>query len=137
MAYHGTKLGTLRTYWLAIIIFIAAFLNGYDSGVAGGILAFKSFQHDSDKIGRRKAIAISAVIFLIGTILQTVDTHSLSAWYVARVVAGFGQGGCTLVVPTYSAEMAPKEIRARLGSFYQWMYTLGIFISYWINYVCE
>lgn len=29
--------------------------------------------------------------------------------------------------------MAPAKIRGRLGSFYQWMYTLGIFIAYWCD----
>lgn len=34
----------------------------------------------------------------------------------------------------FSAEMAPKEIRGRMGSCFQWMYTWGIFASYWVDY---
>ena len=34
----------------------------------------------------------------------------------------------------FTAEMAPKEIRGRLASFYQLMYTVGIFLSYWVVY---
>lgn len=30
--------------------------------------------------------------------------------------------------------MAPKEIRGQLGSCFQFMFTIGIFISYWIDY---
>jgi sugar porter (SP) family MFS transporter len=30
--------------------------------------------------------------------------------------------------------MAPKAIRSRAGSMYQWFYTIGIFTSYWIDY---
>lgn len=30
--------------------------------------------------------------------------------------------------------MTPKDIRGRVGSFYQLMFTLGIFTSYWIDY---
>lgn len=34
----------------------------------------------------------------------------------------------------YSSEMAPKEIRGRLGSMFQFFFTLGVFTSYWIDY---
>ncbi|TVY13393.1 putative quinate permease [Lachnellula arida] len=30
--------------------------------------------------------------------------------------------------------MAPKEIRGRIGSFFQMFYTIGIFTSYWVDY---
>src|ERR1700712_3425157 len=30
--------------------------------------------------------------------------------------------------------MVPKEIRGRCGSFYQWLYTWGIFLAYWVDY---
>ena len=39
-----------------------------------------------------------------------------------------------MVVPMFSSEMTPKEIRGQVGSFYQLMFTLGIFTSYWIDY---
>lgn len=86
------------------------------------------------KLGRKPAILVSAAIFAVGAIVQTANTHSLTAWYIARFVAGMGVGGCSMVVPTYSAEMAPKEIRGRIGSFYQWFWTMGAFASYWIDY---
>lgn len=51
-------------------------------------------------------------------------------------MAGIGMGGLSVVVPMYSAEMmTPKEIRGRCGSFYQWMYTWGVFSAYWVDYV--
>ena len=164
----GTRLGTLRAYWLSMAVMIGGFMAGYDSGVAGGVLTFKSFLADyhykktgskkvnaftvgfqqlgsfvacflifpfMSRFGRRLSIQLACVVFLIGVIIETVNTHSLSAWYVGRVIAGLGQGALCVVVPTYSAEMAPKEIRGRLGSLYQWQYTLGIFMSYWVDYV--
>ncbi|KAJ4413815.1 hypothetical protein N0V82_008309 [Gnomoniopsis sp. IMI 355080] len=30
--------------------------------------------------------------------------------------------------------MVPKEIRGRCGSFYQWMYTWGVLLAYWVDY---
>ena len=39
-------LGTLRAYYLAFTVMIAGFMAGYDSGVAGGVLTFPSFESD-------------------------------------------------------------------------------------------
>jgi MFS family permease len=80
----------------------------------------------TNRYGRKYVIMGSAVVFIIGIIIQTVDTHSLGAWYFARIVGGIGQGAMSVVIPMYSAEMTPKEIRGRCGSFYQWMYTWGM-----------
>ncbi|KAI5827510.1 general substrate transporter [Schizophyllum commune Tattone D] len=84
--------------------------------------------------GRRGAIVICSFVFCIGALIQTINTHSLPAFYVGRIVAGLGLGGSSVIVPMFTAEMAPKEIRGRLASFYQLMYTVGIFLSYWVVY---
>ncbi|KAL1870152.1 hypothetical protein Daus18300_005216 [Diaporthe australafricana] len=88
----------------------------------------------TDYLGRKKALMISSLVFCIGALIQTVDTHSLAAFYVARVIAGLGLGTATVVVPMFSSEMAPKEIRGQIGSFFQWFFTFGIFTSYWVDY---
>jgi MFS family permease len=77
----------------------------------------------TDYLGRRKALMISSFVFCIGAVIQTINTHSLAAFYVARVIAGLGLGTATVVVPAFSSEMAPKDIRGRIGSFFQWFYT--------------
>jgi MFS family permease len=86
------------------------------------------------KYGRRWSIVLASAIFNIGAIVQTINTHSLAAFYVARVVSGVGVGMATVVIPAYSAEMAPKNIRGTLGSFFQFFFTLGVMTSYWIDY---
>jgi sugar porter (SP) family MFS transporter len=78
-------------------------------------------------------VACSA-IFSLGVILETINTHSLTAFYIGRVICGLGVGGSATIIPIYMAEMAPKDIRARLGSCYQLTYTVGILVSYWIDY---
>ena len=83
------------------------------------------------RYGRKWAIKICALIFVIGAMLQTINSHSRGCFYVGRVIAGFGLGGSSAVIPMFSAEMTPKQIRGQIGSFYQLMYTLGIFTSYW------
>lgn len=80
-----------------------------------------------DRLGRKKAVMICSAIFVGGVIIQTINTHSTSAFYVARVIAGLGLGGSSVVVPMFSSEMTPKELRGQIGSFYQLMYTFGVF----------
>jgi len=162
-----TVKGRLRAYWLGAVVCIGGFLFGYDSGIIGGVLTFKSFERDfgytsknettisslavslqqlgaflacfaiwpvTHRYGRKWAIAICAFVFCVGAAIQTAPTHSTSAFYVGRVVAGLGLGGSSVVVPMFNSEMQPKQIRGQVGSFYQLMFTLGIFTSYWIDY---
>ncbi|KAI0012992.1 general substrate transporter [Xylariaceae sp. FL0662B] len=88
----------------------------------------------TDKLGRKKTLMLSSFVFCVGAVIQTINTHSLAAFYVARVIAGLGLGVATVVVPMFNSEMMPKEIRAQVGSFFQWFYTFGIFTSYWVDY---
>ncbi|KAH8813402.1 general substrate transporter [Flagelloscypha sp. PMI_526] len=162
-----TKLGDFRAYWLGTVACIGGFLFGYDSGLMGAIITFKSFQGDfrygtgdatrtnslvvgiqqsgafvgcwaiwpiAARWGRKVAIMVCSATFVTGAVLQTINTHSLPAFYVGRVVAGLGLGGSSVIISMFSSENAPKEIRGRLGSFYQLMYTLGIFTAYWVDY---
>ncbi|KAK7429356.1 hypothetical protein QQZ08_004168 [Neonectria magnoliae] len=74
-----------------------------------------------------------AGVFCIGAIAQTVNSRSLAVFYAARVVSGLGLGAATVVVPMFSSEMVPSELRGQIGFFFQ-LFTLGIFTSYWIDY---
>ncbi|KAJ5919441.1 hypothetical protein N7466_010384 [Penicillium verhagenii] len=91
----------------------------------------------TNRWGRRIAMMISSVIFCVGVILEVIDTHSLAAFYVGRVICGLGVGASATVIPIYLSEMSPKEIRGQLGSCYQLTYTIGILVSYWIDYGVE
>ncbi|KAL3294625.1 quinate transport protein [Colletotrichum asianum] len=86
------------------------------------------------KYGRRWSIILASTIFCIGAVVQTINTHSLAAFYVARVISGVGVSMATVVIPMYSAEMAPKNIRGMLGSMFQFFFTMGVMTSYWIDY---
>jgi sugar porter (SP) family MFS transporter len=79
-------------------------------------------------------MATCSVIFCAGVILETMNTHSLTAFYIGRMICGLGVGGSATIIPIYMSEMAPKDIRGQLGSCYQLTYTIGILFSYWIDY---
>jgi MFS family permease len=77
------------------------------------------------------SIVLSSLVFCLGAILQVINTHSIGAFYAGRVISGFGVGAATVLVPMFSAEMAPKHIRGQLGSFFQLFFALGVCVSYW------
>ncbi|KAJ5817444.1 Major facilitator superfamily domain general substrate transporter [Penicillium robsamsonii] len=168
MGLPGTRLGAFRAYFFGYFVCTAGFLFGYDTGIVGGILEFKSYVDDfgytdqttvsavmvslqnvgaflsalgifwvSERYGRKKTVQAAMTVFCLGVILQVVPSHSLVCFYIGRFVAGLGLGAGTAVVPAYNAEMAPKEIRGKLGSGMQWLFALGVMLSYWIDYAVK
>ena len=45
-----------------------------------------------------------------------------------------GVGSLSMIVPMYNAEIAPPEVRGALVGLQQMSITLGIMISFWIDY---
>ncbi|KFZ10607.1 hypothetical protein V501_05110 [Pseudogymnoascus sp. VKM F-4519 (FW-2642)] len=89
------------------------------------------------RLGRRWSMVISSAVFIVGGILQVVNTGSIACFYAGRVISGFGVGAATVLVPMYSAEMAPKNIRGQLGSGFQLFFAIGVCVSYWVNYAVQ
>lgn len=73
----------------------------------------------------------------MGSILQVINSHKLGLFYAGRVISGFGVGGATVLVPMFSAEMAPKEIRGKLGACFQLFFATGVCVSYWVDYAVK
>lgn len=70
----------------------------------------------SDTFGRKRALIIADIIFILGSLIQTLcglGTSDLAQLYVGRVIGGFGVGLISAVVPTYIGENAPRAIRGR------------------------
>ncbi|PNY25636.1 MFS sugar transporter [Tolypocladium capitatum] len=86
------------------------------------------------RFGRRRSIALASLVFNVGTLLQLPRSYGLATWYAGRVIAGVGVGIATAVIPMYSAEMAPKHLRGRLGSGFQLAFTCGVLTSYFVDY---
>lgn len=82
---------------------------------AGCFFGAASSFYLSDKLGRKRALMLADLIFIIGSIIQTTcamgQGHDLAQLYVGRVIGGFGVGLTSAVVPTYIGENANKEIR--------------------------
>jgi len=88
----------------------------------------------ADRIGRRLSISFWSLVVAVGFIIQIAAS---TAWYqvmIGRLVAGFGVGALSLLVPMYQAETAPPWIRGALVCTYQLFITLGIFLAACFNY---
>ncbi len=95
-------------------------LGSLVGAVIGGTLA--------DRLGRRKLLIITAIVFGLGAIGAAVAPGT--AWLItARIVAGAAIGIASFVAPLYISEIAPVAIRGKLVSINQVALTSGIVIS--------
>lgn len=94
--------------------------------IAGGLLA--------DRIGRRRSIIAASVAFLAGTGIVVVAAD-LPVFLAGRVLIGMAIGVASFVVPLYISEIAPSALRGGMVSLNQLFITLGILISYGVDYL--
>jgi SP family galactose:H+ symporter-like MFS transporter len=145
---------------VAAVSATAGLLFGYDTGVISGALLFirQDFHLSStlqevvtsavlvgavigaisggwlaDRFGRRRVIIAAAVVFALGAI-GTSLTPTVALLIAGRVVVGVAIGVASLTAPMYISEMSPPNIRGSLVSFNQFAVTLGIVISYLVDY---
>lgn len=58
----------------------------------------------ADKLGRKPALLISAVLAIIGTVMQSAAMGHIESLYVGRFLAGIGVGAASMVTPLYISE---------------------------------
>jgi len=143
----------------SVAISWGGFLNGYDSGAIGGITAMDQFTasigrlspsllgftvalimltgalpsvvagHLADRYGRLRIIAVGAVLFAVGALLQG-SASSLAQFLVGRAVAGAGEGVYLSLMAVYICEIVPVKARGTLAGLPQFMSTAGICAGY-------
>jgi SP family galactose:H+ symporter-like MFS transporter len=104
----------------------AVLIGAIIGGIFGGKLA--------DTISRRYALMGLAVIYSVGAV-ATALSPGLFLFVVFRIVVGVAVGASSMIVPTYIAELAPREIRGGLVILQQLAISGGIFLSYVLDYV--
>ncbi|KLJ11491.1 MFS transporter, SP family, sugar:H+ symporter [Blastomyces silverae] len=107
--------------WFVSTLLLAAWLGS----LANGPFA--------DYIGRKLSIIVAVIIFLVGSAIQA-GAVNLEMLFIGRAVAGFSVGQLTMVIPLYISEVSLPAIRGGLVVLQQLSITIGILLSYWIDY---
>ena len=150
----------MKFYLVAMVASLGGLLFGYDTGVISGALPFINAEFGldpnlqgvaasavlvgatlgaaiagslSDRFGRKRVILAVALLFVVGA-LGSALAASLVALAAGRAVVGAAIGVASMITPLYLAEIAPKEKRGAVVSLNQFCITLGILLSYIIDY---
>ncbi|KAF9223309.1 general substrate transporter [Gyrodon lividus] len=119
-----------------------AALNGNIVSVlqAGGFFGAIASSWFASRYGRKPSLLASAVIFLIGSVIQSIvgmgstPAVGLKLLYFSRFFGGVGVGLMAAIVPTYVSECAPRAIRGRCTGSIEVAVGLGNMLSFWVNY---
>jgi len=160
----GTVKRTALTLFVSIAVAVAAvggILFGYDTGVISGAILFITSEFAlpptleeiatssvlvgailgaiaggllADRAGRRLSIIAASAAFLAGTGIVVVAA-GLPVFLAGRVLIGMAIGVASFVVPLYISEIAPSALRGGMVSINQLFITLGILISYGVDYL--
>jgi SP family galactose:H+ symporter-like MFS transporter len=147
-------------YAAAAISALGGMLFGYDTGVISGAILFveqdfglsdfmvgavvsavllgaavgAAFGGDlADHVGRRKVIILAAVIFALGAVGTALAPNVLLLLF-GRVVVGIAIGVASITAPLYISEVSPSKARGSLVSLNQLAITIGIVVSYLVDY---
>lgn len=154
------KLSLYARFAIAVVT-IGGFLFGFYAAIITGALCFicshfslSHFQESSivsalllgaclgtflagyltGRVGRKLTIITAAFFFIFGAIVFILATHFL--WLVlGRTLAGCAIGLISVSVPLYLAEISPPHSRGRIVALNTLAVTIGIFISYLVNYL--
>lgn len=88
-----------------------------------------------DRIGRKGAIQVAALIWIVGAVLQC-SAQNVGHLIAGRIVGGVAIGITSSQCLVYLAELAPAKTRGRIVGIQQWSIEWGILIMYLISYGC-
>ncbi|MBK1792476.1 sugar porter family MFS transporter [Persicirhabdus sediminis] len=148
-------------YLISSVAAIGGFLFGFDSGVINGTVSAlqETFGSDSvgsgfnvssmllgcaagafiagnlaDKFGRRSIMFATALLFMLSAWGSGISSSS-AEFVVYRVIGGLAVGAASVLCPAYISEIAPAQIRGKLASLQQVAIVLGLFFSFFSNYL--
>ena len=142
-------------YIAATISALGGLLFGYDTGVISGAILFIEQEfvlsdlisavligavigaavggYIADKFGRRLTILSAALIFILGAI-GTSLTPDVWLLIAGRIVVGLAIGIASMTAPLYTSEISPAKMRGSLVSLNQLAITIGIVVSYLVDF---
>lgn len=160
--YVGLK-GQNLIYAVTLCSSIGFLLFGYDLGFMGGLTTSNEFLNTfgnpnasllgflvsayevgamlgavctfviGDRLGRKQNNLVGALIVAVGAVIQTAS-FGVAQFLVGRVVAGFGLGMMTTVIPIWLAECAMPKSRGRMMAMQLSNLIVGLIIANWLDY---
>ena len=152
--------GVAILYLIAAMCAMSGLLYGYNLGVIAGAILFVVDRFDlsdtledatvsasllgamigaivggklADKYGRRRIVALGAVIGLAGALLSALSP-TFDLVLAGRITAGLSIGVLTCVTPLFIAELSPSHLRGRLGALFSVALTVGLLTSYFSDF---
>ncbi|MEP7107712.1 MAG: sugar porter family MFS transporter [Ferruginibacter sp.] len=146
-------------YKATVVAAVGGLLFGYDTAVVAGAIGFIQKRYDlssamvgwiascaligcmagamfagklSDKIGRKKVLILSGILFGVSSAGIAVPMD-LDWFVVFRLIGGLGIGIASMLAPMYISEIAPARIRGQLVSINQLGIVSGILLIYFVN----
>lgn len=107
--------------WAASSIIVGAVIGALTAGSIG------------DKLGRKRALLMSAVIFIITSWLSAT-TPSFTIFNLARIACGFAVGVAGTIAPMYMSEISPAKIRGKASGIYNLSTVTGQLIVFIVNF---
>ncbi|MGD1007081.1 MAG: D-xylose transporter XylE [Ignavibacteriaceae bacterium] len=115
------------------------------SALIGAVIGGAIAGFISSGFGRKKALMISAVLFLIASIGSAIPEAGfkpvgqggymvLTQFIIYRMIGGIGVGMASLLSPLYIAEIAPAHKRGKLVSYNQLAIIIGMLVVFFVNY---
>jgi MFS family permease len=98
-----------------------------------------------NKFGRKGMMLALVVPFLVGWVM-IIWAQNFAMMLIGRFILGLAGGCFCISAPQYSTEIAEKEIRGILGTFFQvlviagilFVYVIGAFVPiFWTNVICS
>lgn len=146
--------------FLSVVAALGGFLFGYDTAVISGTISTVGSQFElntlqsgwyvgsalvgsilgvmiagvlSDKLGRKKTMILSAILFTVSAVGCAIS-NNLAELVIYRIIGGMGIGIVSIVCPIYISEVSPASHRGRMVSLYQLAITVGFMGAYLMNY---
>ncbi|NXN81596.1 GTR10 protein, partial [Bombycilla garrulus] len=108
------------------VLVSAVLIGALLASLGGGILI--------DRHGRRRAILVSNVLLLVGSLILTL-ARSFTVLVIGRMTVGFAISISSMACCIYVSEMVAAHQRGLLVSLYEAGITVGILLSYALNYI--
>ncbi len=107
---------------------------GMSSALIGCIFGAAVAGSLSDRLGRKKILISSALLFTFSAI-GTGFADRITTFILYRFIGGLGIGLASTISPMYIAEVSPAKMRGRFVSLNQLTIVLGILAAQIINYI--